>query len=497
MTSTRNVTCRKFSARIQTLPPLLHLMRGLAWAYFFAFCALAIRVGRVAAQDVPVRDYVLDAWTAHFYRPRTMHIMDIGLVNEDAAFFATTSGVFHPHAGELTRLLEVADGEMTAFHLCHHRNSIFYEVLARDGGTVTITEYFLLAGSSKQVVEFQDALPATSLACVDQLLLRASPASLQAIHLGTGEVSVLWHSESQQNVISSIAASYAADIFTRAHIYGLVPQNRTILRLQLGSTADGLTVDSESVLTGGDGNDGPIASASTYQPHSVLSVRDAILFVDGCSLRRISDGSVRTVLGSPQECARAVNETALEPVPWATRLVSPSALASEAQATVDGAVLVLTGTEVFRIVQRESECVSHQSEDECVSQQGCGWAEGAEPHERLCLECTKLHEWASSSSQSPAADVCVLEAGPRAGTRYSLSACGCVAPEPEPAPSPEPELEDEGTGVLQAIFAIIVVPAALIVLFLWYRAKRRAGTLRQFYGADSAEFHLFTEEDWN
>ena len=35
-----------------------------------------------------------------------------------------------------------------AFHMCHHRSSLFYEVLSKDGGVLTIYEYSLLAKES-------------------------------------------------------------------------------------------------------------------------------------------------------------------------------------------------------------------------------------------------------------------------------------------------------------------------------------------------------------
>ena len=38
--------------------------------------------------------------------------------------------------------------ELTAFHLCHHRSSIFYETLSKDGGVLTVHEYSLLAKES-------------------------------------------------------------------------------------------------------------------------------------------------------------------------------------------------------------------------------------------------------------------------------------------------------------------------------------------------------------
>ena len=43
--------------------------------------------------------------------------------------------------------------ELTAFHMCHHRSSFFYETLAKDGGVLTIYEYSLLAKESVKVTQ--------------------------------------------------------------------------------------------------------------------------------------------------------------------------------------------------------------------------------------------------------------------------------------------------------------------------------------------------------
>ena len=90
-------------------------------------------------------------------------------------YFATKSGVSMLHEGLLTPAVERHDAatwqhtlpslsrkrlmqwkrsllasaqELVAFHMCHHRSSIFYEVLSKDGGVLTIYEYSLLVKES-------------------------------------------------------------------------------------------------------------------------------------------------------------------------------------------------------------------------------------------------------------------------------------------------------------------------------------------------------------
>ena len=157
------------------------------------------------------REY-LPTWSSSFYRPRDVELKNIGLVNVltsdtlgmlshlsvfswmsevETVFFATHSGVSTLHDGLLTPAVEVRDAEprqkkscshdykhfaggfqvfpilvsffqsqelehlpskeLTAFHMCHHRSSFFYETLAKDGGILTIYEYSLLAKESVKV----------------------------------------------------------------------------------------------------------------------------------------------------------------------------------------------------------------------------------------------------------------------------------------------------------------------------------------------------------
>jgi len=473
-------------------------------------CCLALTTLLVLAQSedgklaegVPVREYATGAWSSSFYRPHQLQITGIGLINQETAYFSTRWGVSELHQGHLKHLqLEVGDAEISAFHVCHHRNSFFYEVRARDGGTVTIFEHSLLFENKLQVWQSEDVAPATALACVDKLLLRASSANLLAIDVEGAEsdkesaaVSVLFEYDPHNgaaDVITSIATGYAADVFTRAQVIALIPHNRTILRLHLEADHDTAKIiaESEPLLHGGDGSDGALGSASAHEPLLVLSVHDAVLFADGCALRQISEGHVRTLIGEPTECLAPQNET-VEPVPWASRLSKLEALASAAEETQDGTVLALTGSEVFSLVQREDVCTRHADSEGCSSEPNCGWAEGAQPNERLCFSCDGLHEWASR--QATVLDPCLLELAPRASTTYHLGGCGCIAPEPIPDPAEE---DGEGLTILQVIVGVSVLIGAFCCALTFYRASRRATAMRELYGSESCEFHVFTDDE--
>lgn len=63
-------------------------------------------------------------------------------------FFASGHGVSTLHEGLLTPVIELRDVELTAFAMCHHRGSLFYETLSKEGGLLTIFEYSLLARES-------------------------------------------------------------------------------------------------------------------------------------------------------------------------------------------------------------------------------------------------------------------------------------------------------------------------------------------------------------
>jgi hypothetical protein len=470
----------------------------------FAFAAVLVLVGGGAvAESTAVREYVPGAWSMSFYRPHQLQITGIGLVNRETAYFSTRSGVSELQEGHLKRLpMEVELGEISAFHLCHHRNSFFYEVRARDGGTVTIFEHSLLFENKLQVWESEDVSPATSLACVDKLLLRASSSSLLAINVESAEghgsdkepaaVSVLFEYDSRSeaaNAIASLAIGYAADVFTRAQVYALAPHNRTLLRLHLEEdhVLEKVVAESEPLLHGGDGSDGPLDVASAFEPLFVLSSHDAVLFADGCALRQISDGHVRTLLGVPGECVHPSNET-VEPAPWASRLSRPEALAGVTEETLEGTVLALTGSQVFSVEQRQDVCSQHADAGECSAQAGCGWAEADNPGEQLCFGCDRLHEWAGRHA---VVDPCELELEPRARTRYNLVGCGCIAPV---WTTPEPS-EDTGLEVFQIFVGGSILAAVAGCMWMLHRASRRQAAMRELYGADTCEFHVFNDLD--
>jgi len=475
-------------------PPSPHRM----WAPWdlrrLAFCVVVVRLGCSTSLS---RDYVPGTWSASFYRPREVQIEAVGIVNENLAYFQTRWGVSALHDGLLTPVIEVDkdSADITAFHVCHHRGSIFYEVLSRDGGAMTIFEFSLGTRQKEKVREFQDVAAATSLACVDQLLLRASRSNLLAVHLRPSAVSVLrtYGAEEHSSVITSLAVGYAADVVSRAQVFAAVPENRTLLRLHITNEGGLLVARSEPLLLGGDGSDGPLDAATAHDPQHVLWSRGKVLFVDGCALREVDGGSVRTLLGAPESCIPPANET-VEPVPWASRLSRPAALAGSADATAVGAVLLLTGAEVVQVVQRANDCVEHLTDADCVEQHGCGWAESSTSEQHACFDCNSLEEWANR--QRPAVQACSLEGAPRAGTRYSLTGCGCVAPSPAPPPAPPAPADSGGAAnTVQAVLAVILIIAAAIAGILLYRAFRRAAVMRELYGVDTAEFHTFTDDE--
>jgi len=471
-----------------------------------------------AAGATPARrDYAQGSWSATFYRPQEIQISGLGLVNDDSTILAARRSVSSLHSdGLLARIFKIERAEITAFHLCHHRSSIFYEVLSDDGGQVTVFERSLYGGRTVQVREFVDLAPATSLACVDNLLLRASPAKLLAIDTKLGSVHVLRDNvgpqlASSEGVVTSLTVGHAADIPARAEIFAANPHNRTLLRLHLTMDTGPPILHEEPLLTGGDGSDGPLAVATVRDPRQVLWSRGAVLFTDGCTLRRITFGAagftaagglVETLVGSSEDCVAPADES-LQPAPWASRLSAPKALAGSAVDTAEGVVLVLTGAQVLRVVQSAHSCLAME-EEACVSQ-GCGWAEGpGGPMQRRCFECHAVRAWAAS--QGPTVDPCSLEAEwhgeeqalPAAGTRYRLEACGCVAPA---AKTPASQPFGDVVFALATYTIEFLLPVSGIILALaMYRARRRAAAMReQFDGPgdddDGVEFHIFEDDE--
>lgn len=440
------------------------------------------------------REYVLNAWSTSFYKPRA-EIESLGLINQDSVFFKSKWAISALHDGFLSQLVEV-DGEtseITSFHLCHHRNSFFYEVVSREHGTMTIFEYGLSTKHTAMVREFQDLVPSRALACVDQLLLRASQSSLLALSLQTGATSILRQYATGEDVlvIDSLTVGYAADIAERAEIYAVAPRNRTVLRLHLADNGGGLSAKLEELLPSGIGADGPLADASAHEPHSVLWSRGKVLFVDGCSLREVDGGHVRTLLGHPQHCSEPASES-LHAVPWASQISRIHAVAAAADETAVGAVLLATGAEVLLVVvQGDSSCGVHSADAECTAQRGCGWAEGQSTEQRACFSCSGLETWAQRQNHG---DPCDLEESHAAGTRYSLAGCGCLAPTPAPAPAP-PDPADDDASRVQAALAVLIIIAAAFTALLLYRRSRRAAAYRELYGVDTAEFHTFTDSN--
>lgn len=244
-----------------------------------------------------------------------------------------------------------------------------------------------------------------------------------------------------------------------------------------------LRLRSEILLAGGDGSDGSLAAASAAAPGHVVWAHGNVLFSDGCTVRRISTNRVQTLLGGP--CAQ--NKT-LEPMPWASRLSQPLALATEAAGTVSGSSLLLTAAGVIRLSEPESSCAG-QDDDACNAE-GCGWAESGAL--RRCFDCQGLQAWAAG--QRPKVVACDLELEPRASTRYSLAGCGCI----RPTVTPDLRPASSGSGladVVQAFLTMVVLAGAVVAGILMYRSYRRNAALRELYGVDTAEFHTFHDDE--
>lgn len=472
-----------------------------------AFCAMAVMgLASVDANDPHrSRQYATDYLSQTFFIPRQIKIDAVGLLNEDTAYVATRSGIKALRAGgSPTPVIEVDNEEIVAFHLCHHRSSIIYEVLSRDGGALSIYEYSIPVRMKVKVKDFQDTLPANALSCVDQWILRVSPAALQAVHIATGTQSELRGFQEAADAISSLSVAYSADIVANAEVYAAHPNNSTISRLRLQDDGSGKLREesSDCVLSGGAVVDGPIEVAAVKSPHHVVWTNGKILFTDGCMLREFAGGHVRTVFGRPT-CVPGANET-LEPVPWATRLSQPQALAISTEGTAATALLLLTETQVVRILHAPNACAAAGMNEHGAAaagkcsegqagaasghQSGCAWADAPAADEQLCFECSALEKWATL--QRPQLDLCSIELSPRQNTTYSLSGCGCVAPSPGPADAAEVESER-----IQANLSILLVVAVLAIAVLLYRRGRRVRGMQELYGVDTGAFHTFTDQE--
>lgn len=456
---------------------------------FLIACCVSVPFVLVVAEGPTSRTYAPDYQSQTFFVPRQVQIDAVGILNEGTAFFATRSGIkaLH-HEGPPTPIVEVDHEEITAFHLCHHRSSIIYEVLSRDGGTLSIYEYSIPVRTKVMVREFQDMVPAMSLACIDQWLLRASPATFQAVHIATGSQSDLrrYQDRSDSNVISSLSVAYAMDTVAHAEVFAVNPNNRTIVRLHLQQDGDGIREKSaENVLVGGEGSDGSIEIATLRNPQHLVWTGGRLIFTDGCMLREMAAGHVRTLVGNGV-CVPPANET-LEPVPWATRLSHPRALAVATEGTTSRAMLLLTETQIMQVLESPNQCARVSAVEKAHQQHGCGWAQGQAEEEQLCFECSTLERWAAS--QRPSIDACSLDFSLRRGTWYSLSGCDCGVPSPDPN-SDAAEVEAER---IQTNLSILLLVAVLVVIVVLYR--RRPAITRESNDVDIAEFHVFTDAD--
>jgi len=213
----------------------------------------------------------------------------------------------------------------------------------------------------------------------------------------------------------------------------------------------------------------------------------------------VQGGRVRTLVGMPDQCAAVQPsggsgnepEERLEPVAWASVLSRPLALAGPAEATAGGApALLLTGAEVVQVDIRPSPCEGLAS-GACEEAHGCGWAAGPGAA-GACLDCGGLERWAAAVRPGPL-EACSLQEAPRADTSYALGGCGCAAPSSSEPPRPSGDEEGEAAG--QVFLVLLLVLAGLVVVVFLYRSFRRAAIMRDIYRDDTAEFHVFTDDE--
>lgn len=247
------------------------------------------------------------------------------------------------------------------------------------------------------------------------------------------------------------------------------------------------------ILASGDGSDGPVSEASLTEPQEVVWSHGRVVFSDGCSIRQIYDGRVSTLVGSPDHCVAAANET-LQPVPWDSQLSRLKALASASDGTAGNSILLITSAQVLRVSLKADPCstltaLPAGSKDTCLAHGSCGWAEGALPRETQCFSCSLLKEWADS--QKPPLQECSLQfSRALTSTRYNLLGCGCEIPSTTEPPRPG----KTGHASLQAFLSMIVVLIGLVATVYVYRSLRRAAAMREMYGTDTADFHTFDDD---
>jgi len=430
----------------------------------------------------PSREYTSDLRSDLFFRPRQVKIEGLGLVNELQVYTTTSQKVMQmiqpPPTVTFSPVDSVHDSEtMTASVLCHHRSSIFFEVRSSDHGQVTIYELDILHDKQHHVVrELQDVEAAIALACVDSHLLRLSYSDFMFIDLKEKTYSVLmsYQGPSDSNFISSISVRYAADQLNQAEVYAVFPRNRSIGRMKLTrENHEPPQLGGVTVLNGGSGSDGVLAKASVREPHSVLATHSEVFFADGCSVRIIRNGVVRTLLGDPgvSECVPSQEES-LELAPWASKIARPSKIAGAADGTAHPVALLLTEGEhapgydggspnsIFRLVLTDSPCAHFTDEKQCLANR-CAWAEGRLSSQRLCFDCQNLHDWAAAEAKKSGNffDGCSLQFKRRAGTRYSLTGCGCRS-------RPDSGDGGGGGGFWQAFWLLLALIAGSVVIVL-------------------------------
>mmetsp|Transcript_45895 Transcript_45895/g.106699 ORF Transcript_45895/g.106699 Transcript_45895/m.106699 type:complete len:517 (+) Transcript_45895:64-1614(+) len=399
----------------------------------------------------PAREYSSDLRSDLFFRPTRVKIDDLGLVNDAHVYLSTQQKILEmvqlPPTPAFQSVPQVTGSDtITASFLCHHRSSIFYEV--DNAGQGSIFELDILHKQEPhRILEIPvDREPGFALACVDGSLLRLSKADFMVIDLSSGQFTVLlaYGGLSDPNFIASLSVRYAADRVDQAEIYTVFPRNKTIarLKLQLGNPSDTPHLGGVNLLAGGNGADGVLAKASVREPHSILSSHGQVFFTDGCAVRVVQRGVVKTLLGDPSvsDCVASHDES-LELAPWSSTLARPAKLAGSSAATAHPVVLLLTEAEqpppghdygpsspnsIIRLDLVESACASFSDEKQCIVN-GCAWAEGRINSQRLCFECDYMRQWAAAESRrlSSHFDGCSLQVKRRAGTRYALSSCGC------------------------------------------------------------------------
>jgi len=361
-------------------------------------------------------------WAETFFRPQEGELSWVGIANEDTSYVGTRYSILRRASdGNMLPMVRVDDGEIRAWHLCHSRQSLFYEVLSKDKTITTIFEHPVSSSiNSRQeatVKEFQDLHPASSLACIDGFLLRAAPSSFLAIDLDSRGISYPFQEKNLAEApsLTSLTVAYEEDIVGNAKIFAICPENKTIVRLALqrDASSHGLTLTNLPVAV-------PAKAAS---PEQVIWSHDQLFFTDGCALRSYDFGhNIVTVLGS-DECTTP-NAENVSGIPWAARLSRPKALAAAAQGARDLAVWLVTEAQVLKVHSRPDACARHSSnEGDCRDQVGCAWAEGdGSLGQTRCFACEEMMRWTKNSGME---DHCSFMTTMPQGTWCDLRQCGC------------------------------------------------------------------------